>query len=195
VARVTLAVAEPGSGRAVGLPSSGPLLHWAHAPPVRTALSPLRGVCLSPGGSDRHSGEDGCDQPRSAHRAQPSPVAPAAGGTAGGVRRRGLDPLDAARTAYDAREYDRALSCAAEASARRPDEPDAHSERGAALSALGQLRGGEARLRPGAGARPRAPRLAARRGAPLRSEPPQHRTTTSSRSSTPSGDASWRARR
>lgn len=51
---------------------------------------------------------------------------------------RGLDPLDAARSAYDAREYDRALSCAAEASARGPDEPDAHSERGAALSALGR---------------------------------------------------------
>ena len=52
---------------------------------------------------------------------------------------RGLDPLDAARAAYDAREYDRALSCAAEASARAPDEADAHSERGAALSALGRF--------------------------------------------------------
>ena len=52
---------------------------------------------------------------------------------------RGLDPLDAARAAYDAHEYDRALSCAAEASARAPDEPDAHSERAAALSALGRF--------------------------------------------------------
>lgn len=56
---------------------------------------------------------------------------------------RGLDPLDAARAAYDAREYDRALSCAAEASARAPDEPDAHSERGAALSALGRFEEGK----------------------------------------------------
>ncbi len=53
--------------------------------------------------------------------------------------RAGSIPLDAARSAYDAREYDRALSCAAEASARAPDEPDAHSERGAALSALGRF--------------------------------------------------------
>jgi tetratricopeptide (TPR) repeat protein len=52
---------------------------------------------------------------------------------------RGLDPLDAARAAYDAGEYPRALSCAAEAAAQAPDEPDAHSERGAALSALGRF--------------------------------------------------------
>jgi tetratricopeptide (TPR) repeat protein len=52
---------------------------------------------------------------------------------------RGLDPIDAARAAYDAGEYPRALSCAAEAAAQAPDEPDAHSERGAALSALGRF--------------------------------------------------------
>ena len=68
------------------------------------------------------------------HPSRPPPVEPLA--VCDG---RGLDPLDAARAAYDAREYDRALSCAAEASARAPDEPDAHSERGAALSALGRF--------------------------------------------------------
>ena len=68
------------------------------------------------------------------HPSRPPPVEPLAVCDA-----RGLDPLDAARAAYDAREYDRALSCAAEASARAPDEPDAHSERGAALSALGRF--------------------------------------------------------
>src|SRR5215472_13268254 len=68
------------------------------------------------------------------HPSRPPPVEPLAVCDA-----RGLDPLDAARAAYDAREYERALSCAAEASARAPDEPDAHSERGAALSALGKF--------------------------------------------------------
>ncbi|HSP19769.1 MAG TPA: tetratricopeptide repeat protein, partial [Myxococcaceae bacterium] len=68
------------------------------------------------------------------HPSHPAPVEPLAVCDA-----RGLDPLDAARSAYDGREYDRALSCAAEASARAPDEPDAHSERGAALSALGRF--------------------------------------------------------
>src|SRR5262249_35938726 len=69
----------------------------------------------------------------------PPPRARAPGGPRAGGDRRGLVPLDAARAAYDAREYERALSCAAEASARAPDEPDAHSERGAALSALGKF--------------------------------------------------------
>lgn len=68
------------------------------------------------------------------HPSRPPPVEPLAVCVA-----RGLDPLDAARAAYDGREYARALSCAAEASARAPDEPDAHSERGAALSALGRF--------------------------------------------------------
>ncbi|HVP59488.1 MAG TPA: metallopeptidase family protein [Myxococcaceae bacterium] len=68
------------------------------------------------------------------HPSRPPPVEPLAVCDA-----RGLDPLDAARAAYDAREYERALSCAAEASAKAPDEPDAHSERGAALSALGRF--------------------------------------------------------
>jgi len=68
------------------------------------------------------------------HPSHPPPVEPLAVCDA-----RGLDPLDAARSAYDSREYDRALSCAAEASAKAPDEPDAHSERGAALSALGRF--------------------------------------------------------
>jgi predicted Zn-dependent protease with MMP-like domain len=50
----------------------------------------------------------------------------------------GLDPLAAARKAYDGQQYDEALSCAAQAAALRPDNAQAHSERGAALSALGR---------------------------------------------------------
>ena len=57
---------------------------------------------------------------------------------------RGVAPLDAARAAYQAQEWKRALSCAAEAAARSPDDPAAHSERAAALSALGRF--DEARL-------------------------------------------------
>jgi predicted Zn-dependent protease with MMP-like domain/Flp pilus assembly protein TadD len=57
---------------------------------------------------------------------------------------RGASPLDAARSAYEAEDWKRALSCAAEAAARSPDDPAAHSERAAALSALGRL--DEARL-------------------------------------------------
>jgi tetratricopeptide (TPR) repeat protein len=57
---------------------------------------------------------------------------------------RGMAPLDAARAAYEAEDWKRALSCAAEAAARSPDDPAAHSERAAALSALGRF--DEARL-------------------------------------------------
>jgi tetratricopeptide (TPR) repeat protein len=57
---------------------------------------------------------------------------------------KGIPPLDAARKSYDKGHYDVALSCAAQASALDPDEPQAHSERGAALTALGRL--DEARL-------------------------------------------------
>src|SRR5277367_955344 len=57
---------------------------------------------------------------------------------------RGVAPLDAARAAYQAEDWKRALSCAAEAAARAPDDPAAHSERAAALSALGRF--DEARL-------------------------------------------------
>ena len=52
---------------------------------------------------------------------------------------KGRTPLNAARDDYDAGEYEAALSCAAQASALDPDEPQAHSERGAALSALGRF--------------------------------------------------------
>ena len=52
---------------------------------------------------------------------------------------RGVAPLEAARAAYDAEDWKRALSCAAEAVARSPDDPAAHSERAAALSALGRF--------------------------------------------------------
>ena len=45
-------------------------------------------------------------------------------------------PLDAARGAYDRNEFEEALSCSAEACAVNPDDPDAHAERAAALSAL-----------------------------------------------------------
>lgn len=57
---------------------------------------------------------------------------------------RGQSPLDAARAAYDEGRYDSALSCAAQASALEPDDPQGHSERGAALAALGRF--DEARL-------------------------------------------------
>jgi tetratricopeptide (TPR) repeat protein len=46
--------------------------------------------------------------------------------------------LEAARAAYDAEHYGEALSCAAEATAELPDDPDAQSEKAAALSALGK---------------------------------------------------------
>jgi tetratricopeptide (TPR) repeat protein len=46
--------------------------------------------------------------------------------------------LESARKAYDAGHYDEALSCAAEATAEAPDNPDAQSEKAAALSALGK---------------------------------------------------------
>jgi Flp pilus assembly protein TadD len=52
---------------------------------------------------------------------------------------RGASPLDAARAAYEDEDWKRALSCAAEAAARSPDDPAAHSERAAALSALGRF--------------------------------------------------------
>jgi Flp pilus assembly protein TadD/predicted Zn-dependent protease with MMP-like domain len=57
---------------------------------------------------------------------------------------RGVTPLLAARAAYRDEDWKRALSCSAEAAARNPDDPDAHSERAAALSALGKF--DEARL-------------------------------------------------
>lgn len=51
----------------------------------------------------------------------------------------GLDPLSAARQDYDEGKYEPALSCASQAAALHPDDPQAHSERAAALTALGQL--------------------------------------------------------
>lgn len=57
---------------------------------------------------------------------------------------KGASPLEAARAGYEAEDRKRALSCAAEAAARSPDDPAAHSERAAALSALGRF--DEARL-------------------------------------------------
>jgi len=47
-------------------------------------------------------------------------------------------PLDAARDFYDAGDYEKALSCAAQASALTPNDLLAHTERGNALSALGR---------------------------------------------------------
>jgi predicted Zn-dependent protease with MMP-like domain/predicted Zn-dependent protease len=52
---------------------------------------------------------------------------------------KGRTPLDAARDYYDAGDLPRALSCAADASAESPADPQTHSERAAALSALGRL--------------------------------------------------------
>lgn len=54
------------------------------------------------------------------------------------------DPLAAARDAYDDGRLEEALSCAAQAAAFYPELPDAHSEKGAALSALERF--DEARL-------------------------------------------------
>jgi Flp pilus assembly protein TadD/predicted Zn-dependent protease with MMP-like domain len=50
-----------------------------------------------------------------------------------------LNPLLAAREFYDDGLYAEALACAARASALSPTDPQAHSERGAALAALGQM--------------------------------------------------------
>lgn len=49
---------------------------------------------------------------------------------------RGDDPLEAARRFADVEAWDKALSCAAQASALMPNEPLAHAERGRALVAL-----------------------------------------------------------
>ncbi|MGQ0504124.1 MAG: metallopeptidase family protein [Myxococcaceae bacterium] len=51
----------------------------------------------------------------------------------------GLDPLSAARKFYDDGRYEDALSCAAQSSAVTPEDPQAHSERAAALSALARF--------------------------------------------------------
>jgi tetratricopeptide (TPR) repeat protein len=45
-------------------------------------------------------------------------------------------PLDAAQEAYDARDYERALSCAAQAAALSPNDVIAHTERANALAQL-----------------------------------------------------------
>jgi len=50
----------------------------------------------------------------------------------------GQEPLKAARAYSDAGRYEEALSCAAQATALQPDNPLAHSERGASLAALGR---------------------------------------------------------
>lgn len=49
---------------------------------------------------------------------------------------KGQLPLDAAREAFDARDYERALSCAAQASALSPNDVLAHTERANALAQL-----------------------------------------------------------
>src|SRR5262252_9263061 len=51
-------------------------------------------------------------------------------------RSQGRDPLTAARAYYNDHDFDQALSCAAQASAFNPEDPQSHSERAAALSAL-----------------------------------------------------------
>jgi len=49
------------------------------------------------------------------------------------------NPLAAARAFYDKAQYEEALACSAQAAALMPDEAQAHSEKGAALAALGLL--------------------------------------------------------
>jgi predicted Zn-dependent protease with MMP-like domain/Flp pilus assembly protein TadD len=51
----------------------------------------------------------------------------------------GLSSLEAARDDYDHGRFEQALSCAADASAEHPRDPRTHSERAAALVALGRL--------------------------------------------------------
>jgi tetratricopeptide (TPR) repeat protein len=51
----------------------------------------------------------------------------------------GHSSLEAARSDYDQGQFEQALSCAADASAEAPSDPRTHSERAAALSALGRL--------------------------------------------------------
>ncbi len=51
----------------------------------------------------------------------------------------GMDPLAASRRYYDEDRFGEALSCAAKACALQPDSAQAHSERAAALSALGRF--------------------------------------------------------
>lgn len=55
------------------------------------------------------------------------------------VCRAKTNPLAAARAFYDKGQYEDALACAAQAAALMPDEPQAHSEKGAALAAVGLL--------------------------------------------------------
>jgi predicted Zn-dependent protease with MMP-like domain/Flp pilus assembly protein TadD len=112
------------------------------------------GVCLVLGGCQR--GGPATEPPAppvlQAASAEPAgPVAPpeplrAAAASARSTRpvplevcRGGGEPLDAARTAYDSGHFEQALSCAAQAAAFYPELPQAHSERGAALSALGRF--------------------------------------------------------
>lgn len=52
---------------------------------------------------------------------------------------KGKDPLEAAQAFADALAWEKALSCAAQASALAPDEPMTHAERGRALVALERL--------------------------------------------------------
>ncbi len=52
---------------------------------------------------------------------------------------KGKDPLDAAKAFAKKQKWDEALSCAAQASALSPDEPETHVERGRALVALDRL--------------------------------------------------------
>ncbi len=73
------------------------------------------------------------------HPSRPVPVEPLAV-----CETHGASPLEAAHAAYEVEDWKRALSCAAEAAARSPDDSSAHSERAAALSALGRF--DEARL-------------------------------------------------
>src|SRR5262249_4416608 len=93
------------------------------------------------------------------NKAAPSPGGSALTGPGGGLDACGLDPAwggalksplqlgrgdplnprGAARDFYDDGRYAEALACAARASALSPADPQAHSERGAALAALGHL--------------------------------------------------------
>jgi len=118
------------------------------------ALLALCGACRNSTPSETQAAK-ASPPPEPAAVAKPSPASPASAGNApsstptvsGGKKvvplavchAEGADPLGAARQYYDDGKYEEALSCAAQSTALLPDDPQAHSERGAALTALGRL--------------------------------------------------------
>jgi Flp pilus assembly protein TadD len=106
---------------------------------MRVHLPLLLALCLLGGCHKKEAAQTATPNPGTPtapvhHPSRPALVEPLAV-----CESRGAAPLDAARAAYEAEDWKKALSCAAEAVARSPDDPAAHSERAAALSALGRF--------------------------------------------------------